>query len=56
VTNRNGTIFWRAGLEDARAGFEKAHSWLEYLNILEPECGTCVPAWPVELLDGGGQS
>jgi hypothetical protein len=23
-------------------------AWLRYLNILEPECGTCVPAWPLE--------
>ena len=56
VTDRNGTIFWRARLEEARAGFEEARSWLEYLNILEPECGTCVPAWPVDLFEGGGQS
>ena len=26
----------------------EALSWLAYLNILEPECGTCVPAWPLE--------
>ena len=56
VTDRTGTIFWRAWLEDTQAGFEEARSWLEYLNILQPECGTCVPAWPVDLLEGGGQS
>ena len=24
--------------------------WIRYLGIREPECGTCVPAWPPELL------
>jgi hypothetical protein len=27
---------------------DEAVSWLRYLNILEPECGTCVPAWPLD--------
>ncbi len=48
VTDRHGTIYWRTRIEDFRADFAEALSWLEYLNILEPECGSCVPAWPTE--------
>jgi hypothetical protein len=48
VADRNGTIYWRAPVEAGRPDFDEAVSWLRYLNILEPECGTCVPAWPLE--------
>ena len=50
VADRNATIYWRTEVEADRADFDEALSWLGYLNILEPECGTCVPAWPVELM------
>lgn len=46
VTDRNGTIFWHTPLQGQPPPFDEALSWLEYLNILEPECGSCVPAWP----------
>lgn len=48
VTDRNGTIYWRAVAPDARPDLDEALSWLGYIGILEPECGTCVPAWPME--------
>lgn len=48
VADRNTTIYWRAPVEDGPAARAEALSWLAYLNILEPECGTCVPAWPTE--------
>jgi hypothetical protein len=51
VADRNGTIYWRYWRAPVAAGqpaFDEAVSWLRYLNILEPECGTCVPAWPLE--------
>ena len=48
VADRNGTIYWRAPVEASRPDLGDALSWLQYLNILEPECGTCVPAWPPE--------
>ena len=48
VVDRSGTIAWRAPADGDRPDFTEALSWLAYLNILEPECGTCVPAWPVE--------
>jgi peroxiredoxin len=48
VADRNGTIYWRAPVEAGRPDLDEALSWLQYLNILEPECGTCVPAWPTE--------
>ena len=48
VADRNATVFWRAPVEAGRAERDEALSWLEYLNILEPECGSCVPAWPTE--------
>jgi peroxiredoxin len=50
VADRNGTIYWRAQVDEAAIGLylDEATSWLEYLNILEHECGTCVPAWPDE--------
>ncbi len=51
VVHRNSMIYWRALLTDAAATFDEAVSWLGYLNILEPECGTCVPAWPPELME-----
>jgi hypothetical protein len=51
VANRNATIYWREDVEAGRPDFAEALSWLGYLNILEPECGTCVPAWPVDMLD-----
>lgn len=48
VADRNGTVYWRAPVLAGLPDFDEAISWLQYLNILEPECGTCVPAWPVE--------
>ncbi len=48
VADRNGTIYWRAPDAGGRPDLDEALSWLRYLNILEPECGTFVPAWPVE--------
>ncbi|MCC6174276.1 MAG: hypothetical protein IT305_03135 [Chloroflexi bacterium] len=48
VAGRNATVYWRATVRDAGATLDEALSWLEYLNILEPECGSCVPAWPTE--------
>ncbi|MFN0073910.1 MAG: hypothetical protein ACKVVP_20715 [Chloroflexota bacterium] len=48
VANKNGTIFWRQDLGLALPDFKEALSWLAYMNIIEPECGCCVPAWPVE--------
>lgn len=48
VADHNGTIYWRAPVMSSQPDVEEAISWLQYLNILEPECGTCVPAWPVE--------
>ncbi len=50
VAHRNSTIYWRAPIDDDPSIFDEAVSWLGYLNILEPECGTCVPAWPPELM------
>lgn len=49
VTDRSRQIYWRAPAV-GRPPLTDAISWLAYLNILEPECGTCVPAWPPELL------
>jgi hypothetical protein len=49
VTDRNGAIYWRAPVSAGAPDIDEALSWLGYLNILEPECGTCVPAWPPEL-------
>jgi peroxiredoxin len=49
VTDRNGAIYWRAPVPAGAPDIDEALSWLGYLNILEPECGTCVPAWPPEL-------
>jgi peroxiredoxin len=48
VADRNGTIYGRTPVEAGRPDLDEAFSWLQYLNILEPECGTCVPAWPTE--------
>ena len=50
VVDRDGTIYWRALLSDAPAErlLGEAIGWLQYMNILEHECGTCVPAWPDE--------
>jgi peroxiredoxin len=48
VADRNGTIYWRTPVAGGQPDLDEALSWLRYLNILEPECGTCVPAWPVE--------
>jgi peroxiredoxin len=49
VADRSGTVYWRAPVVDGRPDLDEALSWLGYLNILEPECGTCEPAWPPEL-------
>ncbi len=48
VTDRHGTAYWRAIIADDIPDIDEALSWLAYINILEPECGTCVPAWPTE--------
>ena len=50
VVDRDGTIYWRARLDEAPASrlLDEAIGWLQYMNILEHECGTCVPAWPDE--------
>ena len=50
VVDRDGTIYWRAALSEAPPErlLDEAISWLQYMNILEHECGTCVPAWPDE--------
>jgi peroxiredoxin len=48
VADRNGTVYWRAPVEAGQPDLDEAVSWLRYLDILEPECGTCVPAWPLE--------
>ncbi len=48
VTDRHGTVYWREVVAGNRPNIDEALSWLAYINILEPECGTCVPAWPVE--------
>jgi peroxiredoxin len=48
VADRNGTIYWRVPVAAGQPDFDEAVSWLRYFNILEPECGTCVPAWPLE--------
>jgi hypothetical protein len=50
VADRNCTVYWRAPLAGGEPDLDEALSWLGYLNILEPECGTCVPAWPPELM------
>jgi hypothetical protein len=47
VTDRHGTVYWREVVAGSRPNIDEALSWLAYINILEPECGTCVPAWPV---------
>jgi predicted amidohydrolase len=49
VADWNATVYWRGPLAAGESGVDEALSWLGYLNILEPECGTCVPAWPPEL-------
>ncbi len=49
VADRNGTVYYRAPVVEGRPELDEEQSWLGYLNILEPECGTCVPAWPPEL-------
>lgn len=48
VVDRNGTVYWRAPVAGGQPDLDEALSWLRYLNILEPECGTCVSAWPEE--------
>ena len=50
VVDRDSTIYWRAALSEAPPDrlLTEAISWLQYMNILEHECGTCVPAWPDE--------
>ncbi len=48
VTDRHGTIYWRGLIAGEHPDMDEALSWLAYINILEPECGTCVPAWPVD--------
>ncbi|HET7767306.1 MAG TPA: hypothetical protein VFN74_00945 [Chloroflexota bacterium] len=50
VVDRDGTVYWRAALSEAPPErlLNEALSWLQYMNILEHECGTCVPAWPDE--------
>jgi len=50
VVDRDSTIYWRAALSEATPQrlLDEAISWLQYMNILEHECGTCVPAWPDE--------
>lgn len=48
VADRNGSMYWRAPGMSGQPGVDEAISWLQYLNILEPECGTCVPAWPAD--------
>ena len=50
VVDRDGTIYWRAALSEAPPErlLDEALIWLQYMNILEHECGTCVPAWPDE--------
>src|SRR5687767_14235527 len=44
VVDRDGTIYWRARLDEAPAArlVDEALGWLQYMNILEHECGTCV--------------
>ena len=50
VVDRDGTIYWPARPDEAPAErlLGEAIGWLKYMNILEHECGTCVPAWPDE--------
>lgn len=55
VVGRNGTVYWRAEVGEEGPDFAEALSWLAYLNILEPECGTCEPAWPVEVFERRGE-
>jgi hypothetical protein len=52
VADRVGEIRCRvdrqgAGPVDLRPAVE----WVRYLGVIEPECGTCVPAWPAEYLE-----
>jgi hypothetical protein len=48
VVHRTGTIYWRSPIRTDELDLDEALPWLGYLNVLEPECGTCVPAWPVD--------
>lgn len=57
VADRPGEI-WAAWAPEPAASPNEAHaalpsqeevlSWLDLIEIQEPECGTCVPAWPDE--------
>jgi|DewCreStandDraft_1066081.scaffolds.fasta_scaffold00212_73 peroxiredoxin len=58
VADRPGEI-WAAWAPEPAASPDEAHAvlpsqdevlaWLDLIEIQEPECGTCVPAWPDEL-------
>jgi hypothetical protein len=50
IFERGGILRCRVGPESADEDLEQALEWIRYLGIREPECGTCVPAWPRELL------
>jgi hypothetical protein len=49
VVERGGVIRWRLDRPDrGPLDLAPAVEWARYLGIQEPECGTCVPAWPAE--------
>lgn len=50
VVGRNGIMYWRTPFAVGYGHFDEAVSWLDYLNILEPECETCAPAWPADMM------
>jgi hypothetical protein len=49
IVERGGAIRWRFDrTDDGPVDLTPAVEWARYLGIQEPECGTCVPAWPAE--------
>jgi hypothetical protein len=51
VFERGGVLRYRLPPHPSEAEIHEALEWIRYLGIREPECSTCVPAWPAEWLE-----
>jgi AhpC/TSA family len=52
VADRLGEVRYRLDRDGAGpVDLQPAVEWARYLGVIEPECGTCVPAWPAEYLE-----
>jgi hypothetical protein len=56
IADRVGVLRHRLDFPATSAGeLTAVVDWARYLGIQEPECGTCVPAWSPELMDGSAE-